>query len=460
MSLPVRVLQFGEGNFLRGFIDWMLQEMNDQGIFNGKAAVVVPIPGKKDHPWVDQNCAYTLVTRGVTDGQIVDSFRTITSIDRILGAYEDFDAFMDLALSPDLELVVSNTTEAGIAYVPSDRPDMCPPASYPAKLAVFLHKRFAAGLPGLIILPCELIENNGGTLKKILLQYAEDWGYEPAFRDWLENSCSFISSLVDRIVTGYPRDPELRASLAKAIGHEDPLMDIIEPYHLFVLEPVAEDKAAAIAELREKLPFTEAGLNVVWTEDLTPYRTRKVRILNGAHTSTSLAALLAGLTTVEDFMKDPDFSAFLTRELKEEILPTIDLPEDEKMAYTDAVLERFLNPYLNHQLKSIALNSVSKWKTRLLPTLKDRTPEKARCICFSLAALLAYYVKGLGQDSPEVLDVFQTEDLVDTARFTRRILSREDLWGEDLTLLPKLYMTVAKDLSVILKTGVRAALPK
>ncbi len=460
MSLPVKVLQFGEGNFLRGFIDWMLQEMNDQSLFNGKAAVIVPIPGKKDQPWADQQCQYTLITRGVVDGQVIDSHRTISSIDRVLGAYEDFDAFMELALSEDLTWIVSNTTEAGIAYVPSDRPDMCPPSSYPAKLALFLHKRFAAGLPGLVIMPCELIENNAGTLRKTLLQYAEDWGYEPEFTTWLLSSCSFVSTLVDRIVTGFPRDPELKAALTEKIGHEDALMDIIEPYHLLVLEPVAEDKAKAIKKLKQILPFTEAGLNVVWTEDLTPYRTRKVRILNGAHTSTSLAARLAGLTTVEDFMKDPDFSAFLAKELHEEILPTIDLPAEELKSYTDAVMERFLNPYLNHQLSSIALNSVSKWKSRLLPTLKDITPEKAPCICFSLAALLAYYAKGMGQDSPEVLEVFQNTDLSDTARYTRRILARTDFWGEDLTLIPQLYMKVARYFSLIMNAGVRAALPK
>ena len=460
MSLPIRVLQFGEGNFLRGFIDWMLQVMNDQGLFNGKAAVIVPLPGKKDEPWNSRNCAYTLIKRGVTDGNVIDEHTTITSIDRVLGAYEDFDAFMDLALLPDLKLIVSNTTEAGIAYVPSDQPDMCPPTSYPAKLALFLHKRFAAGLPGLIIMPCELIENNAGTLRQILLKIAEDWGYEPGFRTWLLGSCSFVSTLVDRIVTGFPRDPELRAQLSKMIGDDDPLMDIIEPYHLLVLEPVAEDKAAAIECLKKELPFTDAGLNVVWTEDLTPYRTRKVRILNGAHTSTSLAALLAGLTTVEDFMKDPDFSAFLAKELREEILPTIDLPAEELASYTDAVLERFLNPYLNHQLKSIALNSVSKWKSRLLPTLKDRTPEKAPCICFSLAALLAYYAKGLGQDSDEVLEVFRSTDQTDILQFTRRILSRADFWGEDLTQIPKLYMIVSRYLSTIMRSGIRAALPK
>ena len=289
----------------------------------------------------------------------------------------------------DLTVGLTPRSRFGHEGVPSDRPDMCPPSSYPAKLALFLHKRFAAGLPGLVIMPCELIENNAGTLQKILLQYAEDWGYEPEFSTWLLSSCSFVSTLVDRIVTGFPRDPELKAALTEKIGHEDALMDIIEPYHLLVLEPVSEDKAKAIQALKQILPFTEAGLNVVWTEDLTPYRTRKVRILNGAHTSTSLAARLAGLTTVEDFMKDPDFSAFLAKELHEEILPTIDLPAEELKSYTDAVMERFLNPYLNHQLSSIALNSVSKWKSRLLPTLKDITPEKAPCICFSLAALLA-----------------------------------------------------------------------
>ena len=459
-NCPVRVLQFGEGNFLRGFMDWMIQEMNDRGLFNGKVAVVVPIPGKSDHPWVDQNGRYTWIERGISEGKVIDQHRTIDVIDKVLGAYEDFDAFLAQALNPDLRFIVSNTTEAGIAYVPDDRPDMAPPSSYPAKLTLFMHTRFAAGLPGLILLPCELIENNAGTLKQIVLRYAADWGYEADFIRWIEEECCFVSTLVDRIVTGYPRDPAVKEALTQALGYEDPLMDIVEPYHLLVLEPVAEDKKAAIEMLKKELPFEEAGLNVVWTEDLTPYRTRKVRILNGAHTSTSLAALLAGLNTVEDFMKDPDFSAFLARELKEEILPTIDLPEEELSAYTDAVLERFQNPYLNHQLTSIALNSVSKWKSRLLPTLKDITPDKAPCICYSLAALIAYYVQGHGQDSADVLSAFHFDDLTDTAKITRRILSNRALWGEDLTALPQLYMLVSRAFSIIMNEGIRAALPR
>lgn len=457
---PVRVVQFGEGNFLRGFMDWMIQTMNEQGLFQGRVAIVVPIPGKKDEPWASTHCAYTVAARGFVGGQPVSTYQTVTSIDRVLGAYEDFDAFMDLALLPELRFVISNTTEAGIAYVPSDRPDMRPPASFPAKLTLFLHRRYTAGLPGLVLLPCELIENNAGTLQNIIRQYAKDWSLEPAFLDWLEQDCLFVSTLVDRIVTGYPKDSETREAITQELGYADPLLDIIEPYHLLVLEPVAADKARAIESLQKELPFTEAGLNVVWTEDLTPYRTRKVRILNGAHTSTALAALLAGLTTVEDFMKDPDFSAFLTRELHEEILPTIDLPASALTAYTDAVIERFLNPYLHHQLSSIALNSVSKWKSRLLPTLKDITPEKAPCICFSLAALIAYYAKGLGQDNAEVLDFFREADLTDPAGLARRVLSNESFWGEDLTLLPHLYRTVTKDLSIILQNGVRAALPR
>ena len=462
--LPERVLQFGEGNFLRGFIDWMLQRMNDQGLFNGSAVVVNPLPGPNPlTPYFqEQNCCYTVLNRGVQNGQVINEKEIIQSVSRFLGSYEDFDAYMACAANPELRFIISNTTEAGIAYAASDRFEDRPASSYPGKITQFLHARWScfngATDKGLILMPCELIEANGSTLRSIVLRYASDWNLDPAFAAWVQESCIFLNTLVDRIVSGYPRAEE--TAIWSELGYVDHLMDAVEPFHLLVIEG---------PDLSEELPLHKAGINVVWTADQSAYRTRKVRILNGAHTMTTLGAYLAGLNTVEDFMKDSAFSAFMRQGLYEEIIPTMTLPKEELMAFAAAVEERFLNPFLNHQLMSIALNSVSKWKTRVLPSLLDQyalNGAPAPSLSFSLAALIVFY-RGLREDgtkiavpdSAEVVAFFEEVWKLPLADCVTAVLARVDFWGQDLNSLEGFTAAVTAYVASILEKGVRNALP-
>lgn len=463
-ALPERVLQFGEGNFLRGFIDWMLQRMNDQGLFNGRSVIVDPLPGSNPlTPYFEeQNCCYTLINRGFQAGEIINEREVISSVSRFISSYNDFDAYMACAANPDLRFIISNTTEAGIAYVASDRFQDRPASSFPGKVTQFLYARWqhyaGAASAGLILMPCELIEANGSTLRSIVLRYAEEWNLDPAFAQWVRESCIFLNTLVDRIVSGYPRAEE--AAFQNELGYVDHLMDAVEPFHLLVIEG---------PDLSEELPLHKAGIHVVWTEDQSAYRTRKVRILNGAHTMTTLGAYLSGLTTVEDFMKDPAFSAFMRQGLYDEIIPTMTLPKEELMAFAAAVEERFLNPFINHQLMSIALNSVSKWKTRVLPSLLDQyaiNHAPAPSLSFSLAALIVFY-RGLREDgttyavpdTDEIVAAFQEAWKLPVTDCVASLLGRADFWGCDLNMLEGLAHCVSTYVSSILEKGVKSSLP-
>lgn len=385
---PERIVQFGEGNFLRAFVGWMVDKANAAGVYDGSIVAVQPIGQGMAKELMAQDCRYTVILRGIMDGKEVNDASVVGSMSRCLSPYADFEAFLALADQSEMRFVVSNTTEAGIAYSATDRPTDRPPASYPAKLALLLHRRWerfgGEKGKGLVMIPCELIDRNGDELSKIVRRLAEEWGWEGAFLSWLDTECAFLNSLVDRIVPGYPR-AEAEALWAR-LGWRDDLLDTAEPFLLWVIEG---DPAHA-----EELPLHKAGLGVVWTRDMTPYRTRKVRILNGAHTSTALAAFLAGIDTVGDCVKDPVVGAYLRKAIFEEIIPTIDMPRAELETYAAAVLERFANPYIRHELISISLNSVSKFKARVLPSLTAawrRAPGSAPVLAFSLAALAAFY---------------------------------------------------------------------
>lgn len=387
-KLPEKVLQFGEGNFLRGFVDWMIDRMNRKGLFNGRVVVAQPISRGMATTLNEQDGLYTLLLHGIQDGKAVEEKSVVSCISRCLNLYAQFDEYIKLASSPDLRFVVSNTTEAGIAYSPDDRYDDCPPSSYPGKLTVFLHKRYEAfnGAPdkGLIVIPCELIEENGKNLRKIVLRLAEEWKLGDGFTGWVKNSCKFMSTLVDRIVTGYPRDEAEK--YAGQLGYEDKLLDTAEIFHLWVIEG---DKSVA-----REFPAAEAGLHVIWTDDMTPYRTRKVRILNGAHTMTVLAAYQMGFDTVRECVEDKVVGGFMRKAIFEDIIPILDLPKEELDFFANAVLDRFDNPYIRHMLMSIALNSTSKFKVRVLPTILDnirrhnRIPEK---LAFAFASYITFY---------------------------------------------------------------------
>ena len=411
---PVRVIQFGEGGFLRGFVDWMLQKLNDQGAFNGSVAVVQPIEAGMCDLLSSQNCLYTHIIRGAEgmEKTIVDV------ISHCVKPYEDFNAYLALAENPDARFIVSNTTEAGIVFRADDQMTDTPPASFPAKLTLLLKRRFDLGLKGFILLPCELIDRNGDNLKKTVLQYAELWNLGDAFVAWIETENIFCNTLVDRINTGYPKDEVLD------LGYEDNMVNTSEFFHLWVIETEYA--------LEKELPFSEAGLNVIVTKDaLERYRTRKVRILNGAHTSMVPYALLSGLDTVKSCMDDEKMSSFLRACLFEEIIPSMDMEKEELLDYAESVLVRFSNPYIKHYLSAISLNSVSKFRVRVLPSIlqyRDKFGKNPKNLLFSFANLIEFYKLGNPNDAPEIMEFMKKATIAE-------ILANKEYWGEDLTEL-------------------------
>ncbi len=410
-QLKETVIQFGEGGFLRGFADWMIQKMNDQGLTNHGVVVVQPIEAGLCDVLTAQNCNYTHLIRGVegVEATLVDC------ITRCVKPYDDYEAYLELAANPDFRYIISNTTESGIAYRAEDHLTDQPPISFPAKVCALLHKRFALGLPGFVFLPCELIDQNGSKLQEILLQYAADWQLGEDFSRWIREENVFCNTLVDRINTGFPR--------GEALEYDDPMLNTSEFFHLWVIEGPAE----ALADL----PFEKAGLNVIICDSIEMYRTRKVRILNGAHTSLVPYALLSGRDTVRSCIEDPTMLAHIKACVFDEIIPTLDLPREELLDYANSVLERFANPYINHYLQSIALNSVSKFKVRVLPSILEyirRFNAMPKTLLFSFAQLIRFYKEGTPDDDPAIMDFMKTASVAE-------ILAREDLWGEDLSFL-------------------------
>jgi len=407
-----KVIQFGEGGFLRGFVDWMLQKMNDKGVFEGSVVVVQPIEKGMCDMLSAQDCIYTHIIRGEegVEKQIVDV------ISRCVKPYEDFEAMLALADIPTMRYVVSNTTEAGITFKDTDKVTDAPPSAFPAKVTRLLMRRFEKGLPGFVFLPCELIDRNGDNLKKCVLQYARLWQLSEAFINWVETENVFCCTLVDRINTGYPRDEKID------LGYEDNMVNTSEYFHLWVIE--------TDYDLEKELPFTKAGLNVIVTPDaLEMYRTRKVRILNGAHTSMIPYALLEGFDTVKSCMDDDHMRAYLRRCMFEEIIPTLDLPKDELEAYAEDVLTRFANPYIKHMCASIALNSVSKFKVRVLPSIleyKKRFGTYPKTLMFAFKKLMEFYKTDMTNDDPEVTQFMREHT-------PREILANTALWDEDLS---------------------------
>ena len=412
------VIQFGEGGFLRGFADYFFQKLQDKGLFDGSVVIVQPIEKGMCSVLEQQGCEYNLFLRGIDNGQVVDEHTHIDIISRCVNPYENFESYMKLAENPDFRFIVSNTTEAGIEYVDSNQFTDAPARSFPGKLTQLLYKRFRLGLKGFIILSCELIDHNGEELEKCCLRYADLWGLGEEFKTWLVQENDFCSTLVDRIVTGFPRDEH--EELCRRIGEQDNMMDTAEIFHLWVIQGSHEDE----------LPLQKAGFHVVWTDNVDPYKKRKVRILNGAHTSMVLGAHLYGLKTVGECLKDEKVSALLRKCIFGEIIPAIGDTEDNRK-FGEAVLERFSNPFIKHMLLSIALNSVSKFRARVLPTILEYRDMFGSCpqgLTFSLAALMAFYRTDDANDSQEIMDFMKTAPVED-------ILKREDYWGQDLSPL-------------------------
>ena len=457
-NYPEKVLQFGEGNFLRAFVDWMIDKANRDGIYRGSIVLCQPIAqGLKDMINA-QDGVYTLAMRGAESGQPVENIEVITSVSRCINPYENYEDLMEIARSANLEVVVSNTTEAGIAYHEGDRLTDRPPVSFPAKVTAFLYERYKAfnGDPqkGLLFLPVELIDNNGAELKRIVLKYAEEWELGQEFTEWVNTANEFTSTLVDRIVTGYPRD-EI-SYFEEKLGYKDNIIDTSELFNLWVIEG---DKKWA-----DKLPVHKTDANVIWTDDVKPYKKRKVRILNGAHTSTVLAAYLAGFDIVGDFMKDDTVRTFMNDVIYKEVISTLDLPKEELESFAAAVNDRFANPYIKHNLLDIALNSCSKFNARCLPSLLGYVEEKGelpKCLTFSLAAFIKFYqgewkdgvYTGTRKDGTQYplrddeavirffADAWAENDAEKTAE---SVLSNKDFWsGKDLTEVPGLKDAVA-----------------
>ena len=411
-----KVIQFGEGGFLRGFVDYFLQKLNEKGLWEGKVVVVQPLPGGMCDKLTSQGCSYNLILRGIENGSVVDERSRIDVISRCVNPYQEFDDYMALAQNPDFRFIVSNTTEAGIEYTGEEKLDDRPARSYPAKLTQLLYARYKAGLPGFILLPCELIDNNADALKDCILKYAALWDLGDGFTDWIDKENDFCSTLVDRIVTGYPKDEAEK--LWEEIGVRVDMLDTAEIFHLWVIGGHHEDE----------LPLQKAGFHVVWTDDVSPYKRRKVRILNGGHTSMVLGASLYGLETVGECLKDDLVSAFLKKCIFEEIIPTLGNTQTD-IDFGNAVLERFSNPFIRHMLLSIALNSVSKFQVRVLPTIleyKEAFGSYPPALTFSLAALIAFYRTDKANDGEEIMRFMKDAEVAD-------ILKRVDYWGQDLT---------------------------
>lgn len=469
-SLPVKVLQFGDGNFLRAFAQPIVEEMNRRDIFGGSVVICQPRGNDFAAQMNEQDCLYTVIERGREKGKTVDRAQIITSVKECVNPKSDWKKVLNYAKEESLKVVISNTTEAGISYNSADRLTDEPPVSYPAKLTAFLYERYrffdGDKSRGLLILPVELIEKNGDCLKKIVLQYAHDWNLPEGFSEWLDASCGFANTLVDRIVTGYPESEAEK--LCEKFGYIDRCIDTCEPFLFWAIEC---DKKWA-----EVFPADRSRFDVVFADDITAYKTRKVRILNGAHTVSVLAAFHCGYDIVLQMMNDSVLRALIDKVLEQEVIPTVDLPRDELYAFADAVKERFDNPFIRHRLLDISLNSVSKYKARCLGTLKDYIKLNGtlpKILVFGLAALV-YFYKGefenggyygcRGDEKYEIRDSESVLSFMNDAwygeRTVNKILSNEDFWDENLTEIDGLENLVSDYLNEIKSCGVKAAAEK
>ncbi|MBQ9015026.1 MAG: tagaturonate reductase [Firmicutes bacterium] len=462
---PERILQFGEGNFLRAFADWMIDDLNEKGLYRGSICLCQPIPGNEKLRGIlnEQDGDYTVIMRGMNDeGSAAETERIVTSVSRCINAYDDYEQLRRLFCSEDLEVIISNTTEAGICYREGERLEARPAECFPAKLTQLLHDRyekFGGKGHGLLFLPVELIDDNGYELRKIILRYAREWDLGEDFCRWIEDENMFASTLVDRIVTGFPAD-EIE-SLQDRMGYRDQAVVTCESFSLWVIEgdPVWQ----------RILPLGKGDGGVIWTEDVRPYKMRKVRVLNGGHTSTVLAGILSGHELVLDLMESPVYETFLRDLLREEVIPGVPLAREEVEQFARDVLQRFRNPYIRHRLLDISMNSCAKFVTRCLPSLlayQQREGSLPDRLVFSLAALIRFYraeqADGVWtgrREDGSAYPIRDSEDNIaffadawaaasqepdgDMGRLSERILGRVELWGMDLSAVPGLPDQVA-----------------
>lgn len=460
------IIQFGEGNFLRAFVDWMIQEMNENVGFNSKVVVVQPIKSGMIDRLNKQNCQYHVVLKGLKNGKAVKDIKLNSSISRGIDPYSNYQDYIKLVENPSMRFIISNTTEAGIAFDDNDRLEMQPPSSFPAKITQLLYHRFnhfkGDRTKGFIVLPCELIENNGTELKKCIEKYIGLWNLPVAFGEWVKNANTFCNTLVDRIVPGFNK--ETAKELTATLQTEDSMCVDAEQFHLWVIE--------GPQWIKNEFPADKANLNVLFVNDVKPYRIRKVRLLNGPHTLMTPVAYLSGIEYVREALEHPVIGKFITQTIDQEIIPTVDLPTDELKSFANEVLDRFKNPFVNHALMSISLNSISKFKTRLLPTLLDYNKKNnalPKRIVFSLAALMAFYkgeYQGRAiklQDDEFVLNFFAdawknyTGTKGQIEAIVKQTLSNKAFWGIDLTKINKLEETTSQYLHRIMEAGMLKA---
>ena len=475
---PIKVVQFGEGNFLRAFVDYMIDIANEKTDFNGDIVLIKPIEFGNLEMFHKQDCQYTVSLRGNVNGEAAVLNRQITSVADAVDAINEYEKYMSLAEIDTLRFVVSNTTEAGIVYDDTDKFEYNPPKTFPGKLTKFLYHRFETFKgdmnKGLVMLPVELIDDNGIMLKKCVMQLIELWGLSDEFKTWVNEACIFTSTLVDRIVTGYPKATEQEEW--EKFGYIDNIMVTGEPFALWVIE---SDK-----DIREELPLDKAmadmiGMDVIFTDNQKPYKQRKVRILNGAHTSFVLAAYMAGKDIVRDSMQDDDIRNFMLKTIYDEVIPTLTLPEDELKTFAGEVVNRFNNPYVDHALLAISLNSVSKWRARCMPSFLGYVEKMGKLpahLTFSLAALMNFYtgteIRGkalignrAGQeynimDDMPVLEFFRDNSQKETKEFVTAFLGNVDFFGQDLNEVAGLTDAIVAYLDDIKANGMRAALCK
>lgn len=468
-KLPLKVMQFGGGNFLRAFVNWMIQVLNQETDFNGGVAIIKPTARGDYKTLKSQDGLFTVVLDGIKNGQLIAEKTLVDCVQEVVNPYTDWDSYLELAKNPELRFIISNTTEAGIKFNTEDSFGHHPPKEFPAKLTLWLFKRFQHfgndASKGCVLLPCELIEGNGAALKKTILQYAEHWRLGEDFMNWIYTANHFCSTLVDRIVSGYPTDRADKIQFE--LDYEDELLVAGEYYHSWLIQ--------ADNIVQEELPFSKTELNVQFVDDLIPYREMKVRILNGAHTSMVPVGYLAGLRLVKEVMDDETVSQFVESLLLKETVPTLDFPDRVSHKYVQDVLDRFRNPLLKHQLISISLNSTSKFVARLLPTFKDyylATRKLPLRIVFGLSALIRMYKGEFNderielKDDAKVLNFFALNwKKYDNKEMEMNILvgvivSNSAIWGEDLTNFEGLVERISENIFSIEQLGVSATLKK
>jgi len=447
---PVKVLQFGEGNFLRGFVNWIIDVMNEKTDFNGNVRIIQPLSMGLAPMIEKQDGLYHVLLEGIFRGETVQESRMITSVIGAMNPFDDYSEYLALGDNADLQFVISNTTEAGIAFDSQDMDHTSLPITFPGKLTALLYRRFETFQgkkdAGLVIIPCELIEKNGEQLQSCVLEYAKLWDLPQEFSQWIMEANSFCNTLVDRIVPGFPKDNI--KEIQKKLGYEDNLVVMAEPFHLWVIE--------GPENLKDIFPAEKAGLEVKFVKDLSPYRTRKVRILNGAHTTLVPVAYLEGLRTVRESLEDKEVGKFIEDTIYKEIIPTLDLSEDELKQFAGDVLDRFRNPFIHHELASIALNSVSKFRVRVLPSLlayKEVKGSWPNNLTYSLASLIMFYNPEVGcpiNDDAAYCKYFEqiwSSGSLETV--VKQTLSNTGFWGEDLTLHAGLVDKVTEQLQTL-----------